>query len=167
MPIDMKAAICRSASELLTKKRTKKLTVKDIVEECGITRQTFYYHFQDIPTLMIDSIEDWMADVIQKYGTLESPADCLTYMAQECMKRKKAFLHLFRSVQKDIFLSRLNEMGYDIIRTYVDRIEEYEQISKEEKEVLIKSYKCIFVGSLLDWLVLVVSHHHRGAQSFQ
>ena len=37
MPIDMKAAICRSASELLTKKRTKKLTVKDIVEECGIT----------------------------------------------------------------------------------------------------------------------------------
>ena len=34
MPIDMKAAICRSASELLTKKRTKKLTVKDIVEEC-------------------------------------------------------------------------------------------------------------------------------------
>ena len=31
-------------------------------------------------------------------------------------------------------------MGYDIIRTYVDRIEEYEQISKEEKEVLIKSY---------------------------
>ena len=101
------------------------------------------------------------------YGTLESPADCLTYMAQECMKRKKAFLHLFRSVQKDIFLSRLNEMGYDIIRTYVDRIEEYEQISKEEKEVLIKSYKCIFVGSLLDWLVLVVSHHHRGAQSFQ
>ena len=161
MPIDMKAAICRSASELLTKKRTKKLTVKDIVEECGITRQTFYYHFQDIPTLMIDSIEDWMADVIQKYGTLESPADCLTYMAQECMKRKKAFLHLFRSVQKDIFLSRLNEMGYDIIRTYVNRIEEYEQISKEEKEVLIKSYKCIFVGSLLDWLVLVVSHHHQ------
>ena len=53
------------------------------------------------------------------------------------MKRKKAFIHLFRSVQKDIFLSRLNEMGYDIIRTYVDRIEEYELISKEEKEVLI------------------------------
>ena len=46
MPIDMKAAICRSASELLTKKRTKKLTVKDIVEECGITRQTFIIIFR-------------------------------------------------------------------------------------------------------------------------
>ena len=153
--------------EILEEKPYNKITVQDIVNRCQVNRNTFYYHFQDIPTLMIDSIEDWMADVIQKYGTLESPADCLTYMAQECMKRKKAFLHLFRSVQKDIFLSRLNEMGYDIIRTYVDRFEEYEQISKEEKEVLIKSYKCIFVGSLLDWLVLVVSHHHRGTQSFQ
>lgn len=38
MPIDMKAAICRSASSILTRKGTKKLTVKDIVEECGITR---------------------------------------------------------------------------------------------------------------------------------
>ena len=161
MPPFAKREIKNSFIKLLTERPISQITVKDIVEDCGVNRNSFYYHFQDIPTLMIDSIEDWMADVIQKYGTLESPADCLTYMAQECMKRKKAFLHLFRSVQKDIFLSRLNEMGYDIIRTYVNRIEEYEQISKEEKEVLIKSYKCIFVGSLLDWLVLVVSHHHQ------
>ena len=44
---------------------------------------------------MIDSIEDWMADVIQKYGTLESPADCLTYMAQECMKRKSSPINVY------------------------------------------------------------------------
>ena len=65
MPIDMKAAICRSASELLTKKRTKKLTVKDIVEECGITRQTFYYHFQDIPSLLEEIIVEMTAKVIE------------------------------------------------------------------------------------------------------
>lgn len=77
--------------EILEEKPYNKITVQDIVNRCQVNRNTFYYHFQDIPTLMIDSIEDWMADVIQKYGTLESPADCLTYMAQECMKRKKPF----------------------------------------------------------------------------
>lgn len=65
MPIDMKAAICRSASELLTKKRTKKLTVKDIVEECGITRQTFYYHFQDIPDLICYMMEQGSKDALE------------------------------------------------------------------------------------------------------
>lgn len=138
--------------EILEEKPYNKITVQDIVNRCHVNRNTFYYHFQDIPMLMTDSIEDWMSDVIQKYGTLESPVDCLTYMAQECMKRKKAFLHLFRSVQKDIFLSRLNKMGDDIIRTYIDKIGKYEQISKSEKEIFIKSYKCIFIGSLLDWL---------------
>ena len=65
MPIDMKAAICRSASELLTKKRTKKLTVKDIVEECGITRQTFYYHFQDIPDLICYMMEQGSKELLK------------------------------------------------------------------------------------------------------
>ena len=32
-------------------KQVKKLTVKDIVEECQITRQVFYYHFEDIPAM--------------------------------------------------------------------------------------------------------------------
>ena len=33
-------------------KKVKKLTVKDIVEECHITRQAFYYHFEDIPDML-------------------------------------------------------------------------------------------------------------------
>ena len=137
---------------LLEEKPYNKITVQDIVNRCRVNRNTFYYHFQDIPTLMIDSIEDWMEEVIQKYGTFTSPVDCLTYMAEECMKRKKAFLHIFHSVQKDIFLSGMNRMGYDIIRNYMDKVGVGKQISKEEKEIFIRIYKCVFVGSLLDWL---------------
>ena len=46
MPIDMKAAICRSASELLTKKRTKKLTVKDIVRSAASHAKHFIIIFR-------------------------------------------------------------------------------------------------------------------------
>lgn len=150
--IQTKEIIKNTFWEILEEKPYNKITVQDIVNRCRVNRNTFYYHFQDIPTLMIDSIEDWMEEVIQKYGTFTSPVDCLTYMSDECMKRKKAFLHLFRSVQKDTFLSGLNKMGYDIIQIYVDKIGEYRQISKEEKEIFIRCYKWVFIGSLLDWL---------------
>ena len=43
-------------------------------------------------------------------------------------------------------------MGYDIIRSYAEKIGEHRKISKDEKEIFIRCYKCIFVGSLLDWL---------------
>nr|WP_295278247.1 TetR/AcrR family transcriptional regulator [uncultured Blautia sp.] len=138
--------------DILEEKPYNRITVQDIVNRCCVNRNTFYYHFQDIPTLMIDSIEDWMEEVIQNYGTFTSPVDCLTYMAEECMKRKRAFLHLFRSVQKDTFLAGLNKMGYDIIQKYVNKIGEYKKISQKEKELFIKCYKCVFVGSLLDWM---------------
>lgn len=51
MAADMKQTIAQAAKTLLMDKNIKKLTVKDIVEECHITRQAFYYHFEDIPAL--------------------------------------------------------------------------------------------------------------------
>ena len=46
--------------ELLEEKPYNKITVKDIVTRCRVNRNTFYYYFQDIPTVMTDSIEDWL-----------------------------------------------------------------------------------------------------------
>ena len=47
----MKVEIAEAARKLLMEKKVKKLTVKDIVDECHITRQAFYYHFEDIPDM--------------------------------------------------------------------------------------------------------------------
>lgn len=51
MPAEMKALIAEAVLTLLMERKIKKLTVKDIVEQCHITRQAFYYHFEDIPDL--------------------------------------------------------------------------------------------------------------------
>ena len=49
---DMKVIIAEAAKKRVTEKNVKRLTVKDIVGDCGITRQTFYYHFKDIRALL-------------------------------------------------------------------------------------------------------------------
>lgn len=51
MAIDTKKTIAEAALHILMTKDAKRLTVKDVVEECQITRQAFYYHFEDIPAL--------------------------------------------------------------------------------------------------------------------
>jgi len=48
MASNTKFAIIEAYADLMTRKNADKVTVKDVVEECGITRQTFYYHFQDL-----------------------------------------------------------------------------------------------------------------------
>ena len=56
MPLDVKAAVADALLELIRRKDADKITVKDLVEVCGISRQTFYYHFKDI----VDVVE-WAA----------------------------------------------------------------------------------------------------------
>lgn len=48
MATNTKYTIIEAYISLISKKGMDKVTVKDVVESCGITRQTFYYHFQDL-----------------------------------------------------------------------------------------------------------------------
>ena len=147
-----KLAIVDTFWQLLEEKPYNKITVQDIVDRCQVNRNTFYYHFQDIPSLAELSVEGWADEVIKNYGGFGSPVNCLTYMAEECIKRKKAFLHLYRSTQKESFLRYLNKMGYHIVRSYVDKTVENLTLPENAKETLIRYYKCTFVGIILDWL---------------
>ncbi|MGN0710910.1 MAG: TetR/AcrR family transcriptional regulator, partial [Anaerovoracaceae bacterium] len=122
--------------QLLEEKSYNKITVRNIVDRCQVNRNTFYYHFQDIPSLAEHSIEDWADKVIKSKGVFGSPVHCLTYMADECMKRKKAFLHLYHSAQKESFLLHLNKMGYHIIHSFITNTTENIKIPEENKAIL-------------------------------
>ena len=47
-----KRAISASLKKLLLTKSLNKITIQDITDDCGINRQTFYYHFADIYDLV-------------------------------------------------------------------------------------------------------------------
>ena len=48
MPANMKGTIAMNFLEMAKKKDIDKITVKELAENCNISRQSFYYHFQDI-----------------------------------------------------------------------------------------------------------------------
>lgn len=47
-----KTALEASLKKLLLKKPLDKITIRDLTEDCGISRMTFYYHFKDIYDLV-------------------------------------------------------------------------------------------------------------------
>ena len=44
-----------------------KITVKDIVSSCGINRNSFYYHYADLPSLVEDVITEQANKIMDKY----------------------------------------------------------------------------------------------------
>ena len=47
-----KKALEASLKKMMLKKPLAKITIRDITDDCGISRMTFYYHFQDIYDLI-------------------------------------------------------------------------------------------------------------------
>ena len=66
MPNFTKIAIQQSFLRLLSQRPITKITVKDIVEDCGINRNSFYYHFQDLPQLLETVIIENADEIISR-----------------------------------------------------------------------------------------------------
>ena len=152
MPIDMKAAICRSASELLTKKRTKKLTVKDIVEECGITRQTFYYHFQDVYDLLEWMLEQHRTNLEPQVSDRNAWRTAVANLLDFCLENRAMIQNLFRSISRD----SLDRYTYSILlkslTDYTRNQATQYSLSEKQCKALLQFTAHGLQGLLLTWI---------------
>ena len=62
-------AIMESFIKLHNEKPLSKITVKEIVDDCGINRDSFYCHFQDIPYLVEEMLQEEADRLIQRNGS--------------------------------------------------------------------------------------------------
>ena len=67
-----KYALAQSLRKLLKERPLDKITVKDLVEDCGVNRQTFYYHFQDIYDLIAWSLNTEMNEILKNNNAMHS-----------------------------------------------------------------------------------------------
>ena len=60
-----KAQILQNFSELLKEQELDRVTVTMLVSKCNISRQTFYYHFNDIQALINWGINQYTAGCLE------------------------------------------------------------------------------------------------------
>lgn len=138
--------------QLLEEKPYNKITVNNIVDRCQISRNTFYYHYHDIPELLEYSIKSSTDDIIQYYDQFDSLMDCITPLVKHCIQHKKALLHIYCSVQREVFLNELDRLSLYVVTQYINSVTAGLTHHSNDKPLLILFYKCTLVGILLDWM---------------
>lgn len=150
-----RAAIIAAFGDLLEERPLNKITVKDIADRCGVNRNTFYYHFKDIPSLLEETITGQADRIIRNSSSFGSPIDCIAPLVQYGAAHKRAILHIYRSTQRESFQAYLDRVAGHIVRQYVETVTRGLFPVPDpcpEKELLIRYYKCTVVGVVLDWL---------------
>lgn len=152
MPNFTQNAIRNSFIKLLNEKPLSQITVKDIVEDCGINRNSFYYHFADIPTLIEDIVKSDFDKVLEEHTTVDSLEECLLTSVDFARKNKRAVMHIFNSVNRDMFEHYLWQVTEYVVNKYIDTVVTDKKLNERDSDLLKNLLKCECFGLTIAWM---------------
>ena len=94
------SAITDAFGAMLERMPFDKITVSGIIKECGISRNTFYYHFRDL----YDLLDHWLDQEISAYRTSTVLSDWegnIRIFLNNCKSRKKLIYNLANSISRE------------------------------------------------------------------
>ncbi len=153
MPNFTKQAIKASFIKLLEERPISQVSVRMICEDCGINRNSFYYHYRDIPALIEEIVKENTETVIEKYPTVRSLDDCLSDVFCFLLAHKKAIYHIYNSVNREIYDRYLMRLCEYIIESYVTAVFADVEIPTEDRATVIRFFKCEVFGLSSDWIM--------------
>ena len=147
-----KKAMIDSFLRMCEKRSPDRITVRDIVEDCGINRNTFYYYFRDIYALIEEVFVCWTAelDVVCRSGGDLSVGLCS--VARWAIAHQGAVERLFRSFDggmlEDYFLRAASEPVIEWMR----RLSMDFDVSDEAVRYVGTTVATGFSGELRRWI---------------
>ena len=145
-------AIRDSFVMLLNEKPLKRISVRDIVDRCGINRNTFYYHFQDIPQLLESIVKEDADRIIREHPKISSIEECIDAVIGFSLANRNAVLHIYRSVNRDIFEQYQWRVCEYVVSTYIEELLAERNITDSDRRTMTAYIKCVCFGIVMGWL---------------
>ncbi len=151
MPSDTKQAIAAAFAQLSQKKPVDKITVKDLVEHCGISRQTFYYHFQDILDVMEWSIRQLLQKAMDNGLHMPSEAEAIEEFIAVASKYGDVLLRLLNSQKREQVESFFVTAMSTCIHQFIIIRKPDWKCNHADLSVVLRFYACGMTGVILDF----------------
>ncbi len=135
---------------LLKENNMDRISVSMVCEECNVSRQTLYYHYDSL----IDVFTGWagrsILSEIEENDNYKSWADGFLLMLQFYRKYKDEFLNVFRSGYRKELESETWSMGTELIGRAVDEISADYSIPliPGDRKFMVNFYMDVFSGIL-------------------
>ena len=132
MALGTEKAIFDTFEEMLEESSFEKIAVLNLSKRCGISPNTFYYHFEDIYDLLSKWFEnkrkDWFKEGDFK-GSLEE-------LFHYCKDHKKLIYHIYHSLSRDYLERMVFTYEKETLTNYFKNVPELRKFSKDEIDEL-------------------------------
>lgn len=146
-----KHAIAQGFKQLILKKDLHKISISDISSQCGLNRQTFYYHFQDKYELL-----NW----IYYQECFRKAIDGMNFdnwndhfeMMFTIMKEDEVFYSRTIRSDQSVFYDYLLQITTAILFDAMEKLDYDHQLQKQDKSFYARFYAYGISGSVIKWV---------------
>lgn len=144
-------AIIQTFREMLVDSPFDKITVTDIIEKCGINRNTFYYYFRDI----FDLLESFLKEELEKVLD-DNENDSWENMFKRIMnivtENRNIVYHIFNSLNRDQLERYMFEFTekrmFEFVKIEADGL----NVVDEDIRYISEFYRYILIGFFLKYI---------------
>ena len=142
-----------SLKRAMQSKPFSKITVSEIIQDCGINRKTFYYHFQDIYALLKWVFDEEAIQVVRHFDLLENYEEAIRFGMDYVREND----YIISCTHDSIGREEMKRFFYmDFIEIVTSVIEEGEEkvgvvLDPEFKRYTAKFYTEALASMLIDW----------------
>lgn len=151
-------AIRQAFAALLAEKGAlNKITIADLARRAGVTRGTFYTHYDNIYEVALELQNELSATLFKPTGMLRTPADAMEYFAEifEFLQANETLYRLLLS--SDAPLMFINELEQQMSGKIMEIIEQTKELSHEQKAQM--TLDALF---FIDGAIYLVMKYFRG-----
>lgn len=149
-----KQMLTDSLKKLMAQKPLNKISIREICEGCGVNRQTFYYHFDDI----YDQVK-WMYDqeaisLLKENEGVLIWQDGLLQLFHYIEENRAVSMCALKSLGREHLKQFFHKDVHDIIQKAVCTADNaLPVISKKHEDFIIEFYTAAIVGLLESWFL--------------
>jgi probable dihydroxyacetone kinase regulator len=147
-----KKAFANSLKKLLSKKSLNKITVIDIVKDCEVNRQTFYYHFHDIYDLVEWIYINETIKALDGKKTYDTWQQGFLNIFEYILENKEFVKNTYYSISRSNLEQYLYKETYNLLINVVEEEAIGMKVKEDVKNFIANFYKYAFVGLMLEWI---------------
>lgn len=147
-----KKALSQALKELMNHMEYDKITISDVTTQAGVSRNTFYYHFQDINHLLEWTYDVEIVNELAGYENLETWRDGLLSVFTYTETNRKFCLNTFHSLSRDRLEKFLYRITYDMMISIMNKKYSLTLLPQELKLDIADFYGRAIVAQMIHWL---------------
>ena len=150
--LQTKQELSAALKRLMESKPINRITIRELVESCGVNRKTFYYHFEDIYALLKWTLEQEALLLFDKYDLVHDNSKALEFVLDYVGENLAMLQNIVRSIGRSELGRFFFKDIYQPVYKLVCEVEQLRGLNVEEgyKAFLSKFLTEAVAGILLD-----------------